>query len=168
MKKITFWTQLGRFSFSFRIKVLVSALTFLLFSFSVHAQHPYGFMDGNVMNDNGQLDWQDVYNNSGLPAGSISTGIQFDVMNPDDIFTGGSTKDHLPISGWFNKFQDASSSDKTNILQAGAILIDGKIYFSVTGFQMKELLISVSGFSRMMSMCLMVHLKEITRLEIFL
>ncbi|MEO2062210.1 MAG: T9SS type A sorting domain-containing protein [Christiangramia sp.] len=129
MKKITFWTQLGRFSFSFRIKVLVSALTFLLFSFSVHAQHPYGFMDGNVMNDNGQLDWQDVYNNSGLPAGSISTGIQFDVMNPDDIFTGGSTKDHLPISGWFNKFQDASSSDKTNILQAGAILIDGKIYF---------------------------------------
>lgn len=81
------------------------------------------------MNDNGQLDWQDVYNNSGLPAGSISTGIQFDVMNPDDIFTGGSTKDHLPISGWFNKFQDASSSDKTNILQAGAILIDGKIYF---------------------------------------
>ncbi|MCP9201609.1 T9SS type A sorting domain-containing protein [Gramella sp. GC03-9] len=94
-----------------------------------YAQHPYGFLDGNVLNDDGKLDWEDVYNNSGLPVGSISTGLVNDRVLPDDIFTGGSTKDHLPISGWLNKLQDGSSSDKSNILQGGAILIDGRIYF---------------------------------------
>ncbi|MDX1544197.1 MAG: hypothetical protein R3214_09645, partial [Christiangramia sp.] len=93
------------------------------------AQHPYGFLDGNVVNNDGKLDWENVYTSTGLPAGSISTGIQFDRQLPDDIFTGGSTKDHLPISGWLNKLQNGSSSDKTNILQAGAILFEGRIYF---------------------------------------
>ncbi|HEY4617283.1 MAG TPA: hypothetical protein VIH09_03720, partial [Flavobacterium sp.] len=121
----------------FRVR---SAAVFMIFAFALfmpsqmQAQHPYGFMDGNVYS-NGTIDWQNVYNKSGLPAGSISTGIIFDGKAPDSIYTGGGTKDHLPINGanasksWQWKTADASSSDKTNLQEAGAILIAGKIYF---------------------------------------
>jgi hypothetical protein len=110
----------------------------MLMSSNMQAQHPYGFLDGNVVNtDDGKLDWQNVFTNSGLPAGSISTGIVFDGNAPDSIYTGGGTKDHLPINdpgdnaskSWQWKTADGSSSDKTNIQEAGAILIGGKIYF---------------------------------------
>nr|WP_315232974.1 T9SS type A sorting domain-containing protein [uncultured Flavobacterium sp.] len=106
----------------------------LLIPFQMQAQHPYGFMDGNV-SGNGSIDWENVYTKSGLPAGSISTGIIFDGKAPDTIYSGGGTKDHLPINGsnasqsWQWKTADGSSSDKTNIQEAGAILIGGKIYF---------------------------------------
>ncbi|MEJ8758048.1 T9SS type A sorting domain-containing protein [Pontibacter sp. H259] len=98
-----------------------------LFSSNVQAQHPYGFMDGNVRNNDGKLDWENVWSNSGLPAGSISTGLVRDDQAGESIYTGGATKDHLDIPGWLNKL--GTSSDKTNIQQAGAILIGEKIYF---------------------------------------
>ncbi|MCG9973171.1 T9SS type A sorting domain-containing protein [Christiangramia crocea] len=127
--EVKFWRKGNGKTNSF-VRCLAIIFIILLFPLITIAQtHPYGFLDGNVLNDDGKLDWQNVYTNTGLPAGSISTGIQFDRELPDDIFTGGSTKDHLPISGWLNKLQDGSSSDKTNILQAGAILIEGRIYF---------------------------------------
>ncbi|TBW27364.1 hypothetical protein [Gramella sp. KN1008] len=91
--------------------------------------HPYGFLDGNCFVEGADgYDWDSVYDNN-LPAGSISTGILFDdqAQGPDNIFTGGSTKDHLPLSGW--QWKIGQSSDKTNIQQAGAVLIDGVIYF---------------------------------------
>ena len=100
----------------------------------VQAQHPYGFFDGNALNDDGKLDWQDVLEGN-IPSGSITTGIVFDLAPNDNIFTGGGTKDFLPINGvsdsqsWQWKSQLGSSSDKTNIQEAGAILIDGVIYF---------------------------------------
>ncbi|MFV8337601.1 hypothetical protein ACNQF7_16195, partial [Flavobacterium sp. RSP29] len=113
---------------------------FIIFAFSmlvpsqVQAQHPYGFMDGNVKNDDGKLDWEDVFKKN-LPAGSISTGIIYDGNAPDSIYSGGGTKDHLRINGpnasqsWQWKTADGSSSDKTNIQESGAILIGSKIYF---------------------------------------
>ena len=132
MKKVTF-LPLGFFQKITEILDIKKTFVVVLLLFStvfVYGQtHPYGFLDGDVVNNDGNLDWEDVFNDTGLPAGSISTGIVFDAILPDDIFTGGSTKDHLPISGWLNKFQDGSSSDKSNILQGGAILIDGRIYF---------------------------------------
>lgn len=125
-------------NFSAKISSLLVLLFFglcILIPSNVHAQHPYGFFDGNAINDNGKLDWDNVYTNTGLPAGSISTGVVFDGKAPDSIYTGGGTKDHLPINGanasksWQWKTATGSSSDKTNIQEAGAVLIDGVIYF---------------------------------------
>ncbi|SOC80674.1 Por secretion system C-terminal sorting domain-containing protein [Salinimicrobium sediminis] len=116
---------------------IFSVLTLVLFfiSTSIFAQHPYGFLDENVRNDDGKLDWEDIWNAQQpdgvniLPAGSVTTDILFDAFAPDTIYFGGNTKDHLPISGWDWQTSNASSSDKTNILESGAILIGGKIYF---------------------------------------
>ena len=112
------------------------AFVFLMLSpLSSYAQHPYGFLDENVRSDDGLLDWEDIWiaQQSGdyslLPAGSVTTDILFDAAAPDTIYFGGNTKDHLPISGWDWQSSSGSSSDKTNILESGAILIDGKIYF---------------------------------------
>ncbi|MDI5898415.1 T9SS type A sorting domain-containing protein [Flavobacterium yafengii] len=122
----------------FKVAPLLVFLIFgmaLLMPSQMQAQHPYGFMDGNVNNNDNKLDWENVHTKAGLPVGNISTGIIFDGNAPDSIYSGGGTKDHLPINGtnasksWQWKTADGSSSDKSNIQEAGAILIDGKIYF---------------------------------------
>ncbi|WP_218033567.1 hypothetical protein, partial [Adhaeribacter aerolatus] len=97
---------------------------------TVQGQHPYGFLDGNVQNPTNttsNLDWVDIYNGTNLPAGSISTGLIRDDTGTERIYAGGNTKDHIDIPSWQNKA--GTSSDKTNIQQAGAILIGSKIYF---------------------------------------
>ncbi|MFE3869575.1 hypothetical protein ACFX5E_16050, partial [Flavobacterium sp. LS2P90] len=120
--------------FKFGSQALFIIFVFLIPS-QMQAQHPYGFMDGNVSNADGKLDWENVFKKSGLPSGSISTGIIYDGNAPDSIYSGGGTKDHLRINGpnasqsWQWKTADGSSSDKTNIQEAGAILIGSKIYF---------------------------------------
>ncbi len=133
---ITPKTSMTNCSTNIRSSLVLLLVGFImLMPFNVQAQHPYGFFDGNAVNDDGKLDWENVYTNTGLPAGSISTEIVFDGKAPDSIYTGGGTKDHLPINGanasksWQWKTATGSSSDKTNIQEAGAILIDGVIYF---------------------------------------
>ncbi|KAA5548222.1 T9SS type A sorting domain-containing protein [Adhaeribacter rhizoryzae] len=99
----------------------------LLAHVTVQGQHPYGFLDGNVLNNDGKLDWQNVFTGTGLPANSISTGLVRDDATGELIYTGGNTKDHIDIPSW--QYKSGESSPKTNILEAGAIAIGGRIYF---------------------------------------
>ena len=127
----------------------LSALFWLLvFSISLlmpseaYSQILPGFTDGDCYSNNpdlqssatnrdGELDWEDVYNGNLqiVYPNSISTGIQFDdgTTEPDRSFIGGNTKDHIDLSSWQN--QAGTSSDKSDIGQGGAVLIDGIIYF---------------------------------------
>ncbi|HSM63184.1 MAG TPA: hypothetical protein VK833_04525, partial [Gillisia sp.] len=143
----------NRFNIGSLLVLMIFGLAMLMPS-NMQAQHPYGFIDGDVLTATppfpdpafNQLDWEDVWKaqqtppTASLPGGSITTGIILNGKVPDTIFTGGGTKDHLPINGpnasksWQWKTAEFSSSDKTNIQETGAILIDGKIYFFANKF----------------------------------
>ncbi|PTX41915.1 putative secreted protein (Por secretion system target) [Christiangramia gaetbulicola] len=141
MKKVTLSSRTRSLGIS-RWFGLIALSFFIFFSFESQGQILPGFTDGNcfsnspdpatsVTNRDGKLDWEDVYNGNifNTYPNSISTGIRFDdgTTEPDRSFIGGSTKDHIDIPSWQN--QAGTSSDKSDIGQGGAILINGVIYF---------------------------------------
>ena len=88
------------------------------------------FIDGNAVETNGYLDWENLYNGQ-VPPNSVFSGIIFDdLFDPsrtvDKTFTQGS-KDHNDITAWTNT--NNGPNDKTDIQQAAAFLHDGVIYF---------------------------------------
>jgi uncharacterized repeat protein (TIGR01451 family) len=83
-------------------------------------------IDGNAtVNTSGGHDWNQVYaDNTANPhtntAGAIASSFVPDETTGDDIYTGGSTKDTLPIGGWL--FKTGKPQDKDEILNAAAAL----------------------------------------------
>jgi hypothetical protein len=83
-------------------------------------------IDGNATVDtSGGHDWNQVYaDNTANPktntAGAIASSFVTDETTNDGIYTGGSTKDTLPISGWL--FKTGKPQDKDEISHAAAAL----------------------------------------------
>jgi uncharacterized repeat protein (TIGR01451 family) len=81
-------------------------------------------IDGNATVDTtGGHDWNQVFaDNTANPktntAGAIASSFVTDETTGDDIYTGGSTKDTLPVSGWL--FKTGKPQDKDEILHAYA------------------------------------------------
>ncbi|WP_422678727.1 hypothetical protein, partial [Christiangramia portivictoriae] len=138
MEKITFSPHFKVSGLSYLIALAMSLIVYT----EVHSQILPGFTDGDCYSNNpdlqssatnrdGELDWEDVYNGNlqVVYPNSITTGIQFDdgTTEPDRSFIGGNTKDHIDLSSWQN--QAGTSSDKSDIGQGGAVLINGIIYF---------------------------------------
>src|SRR5680860_867099 len=126
----------NRFKIGSLLVLMIFGLAMLMPS-NMQAQSYPGFLDGDVLTATPvlEIDGENVYSDTGLPSCSITTGILFDDTSPDQIFTGGGTKDHLPINtsnpskSWQWKDSDGSSSDKTDIMEGGAILIGDELYF---------------------------------------
>jgi uncharacterized repeat protein (TIGR01451 family) len=81
-------------------------------------------IDGNATVDTaGGHDWNQVFaDNTANPhtntAGAIASSFVTDETTGDDIYTGGSTKDTLPLSGWL--FKTGKPQDKDELLHAYA------------------------------------------------
>jgi uncharacterized repeat protein (TIGR01451 family) len=77
-------------------------------------------LDGNATVESTH-DWNQVYAdsvNGTNTAGAVASSFVIDPTTGDDIYTGGSTKDTLPLTGWL--FKTGKPQDKDEILHAAA------------------------------------------------